>query len=408
MSATSAPVVASSISIQTPGIYSVAANSGTQIITQTIAIGSNTVIPGNVISSLSVNITCTLSSVANVTMLPFPTVGNYFHYIIDPSGATFIASTSSIVCTPQSTGVYTYVVTNLINGCTSKVNFTVNSSQGLPSFNLKCPTNFILGCRTNSAAVVTFSNYSTSPPGNSMSFTVIPPGSSTLTPSGILGSATQYTISSPGDYIAIAKDNNSLCEHRSQFTVLNNLVTPTIDCVSNSITNLNCIQSSATLTALLLNKNISLQWSFYSNNNQLNTLFSNSVVVNTNNSSPTTSLISNYSLTLINNDNLCQTTSVYPMYQDLTGCVGISKNYFNQNNISIYPNPSDGYFVIEKLSLSENTKVEIYNSLGLLVESMNLNEHKTHVSLTDKMNGVYFIRIKSNQNYSETYKVIKN
>ncbi len=67
-------------------------------------------------------------------------------------------------------------------------------------------------------------------------------------------------------------------------------------------------------------------------------------------------------------------------------------NLINRDGISIYPNPSNGVYVIE----SNNEiihNVNVYDGYGKLVYNLKLNSRKTKIDITDKPVGIYFIRI---------------
>jgi len=76
-------------------------------------------------------------------------------------------------------------------------------------------------------------------------------------------------------------------------------------------------------------------------------------------------------------------------------------NVFNENSISLYPNP-----VINNLTINSNKKIdkiEIYNSNGqLLINQTNTNQ----INFSQYNTGIYFVRIfKDNQSIYK--KVIK-
>jgi hypothetical protein len=74
--------------------------------------------------------------------------------------------------------------------------------------------------------------------------------------------------------------------------------------------------------------------------------------------------------------------------------VPLSNAVFNKKDFSLYPNPATDFIVIDlKNEKTENTKIEIYNELGALCKSLNLNlEGK--VDIKDLAVGVYFMKIK--------------
>ncbi|MBI3502476.1 MAG: T9SS type A sorting domain-containing protein [Bacteroidetes bacterium] len=89
----------------------------------------------------------------------------------------------------------------------------------------------------------------------------------------------------------------------------------------------------------------------------------------------------------------------------------IAENNF-QNNISVYPNPSNGKFTffIENEAQQSHT-IEIYNMLGEKIFSMSPSGVSSggglHLNLSDKPNGIYFLEVKS-ENGTITKKIIKD
>jgi len=106
-------------------------------------------------------------------------------------------------------------------------------------------------------------------------------------------------------------------------------------------------------------------------------------------------------------------TGVYP-YHLLTDVVTVTQDAFvsiNENanlNVKIYPNPTNGIFNIYLNNSTENTNVAIYNVVGnKVVEYNNVTENNLKINIKDFSNGVYFIKINSNNNEIIS-KIIKN
>jgi len=78
---------------------------------------------------------------------------------------------------------------------------------------------------------------------------------------------------------------------------------------------------------------------------------------------------------------------------------------FNENNISIYPNPTPN--VLNIASDSQIEKVEVFDMLGRVLISRAWSESKISISLSQLPKGVYFIKVESGNTF-ETTKVIKN
>ena len=74
---------------------------------------------------------------------------------------------------------------------------------------------------------------------------------------------------------------------------------------------------------------------------------------------------------------------------------------------SVYPNPNNGEFSIRVNSISESTKVEVYNWQGTLTLDYKVTDEVTAVTLKDFPNGIYIIRIIENNKVLKQEKIIK-
>ncbi|WP_317898807.1 T9SS type A sorting domain-containing protein [Aurantibacillus circumpalustris] len=111
-----APVMANSISIISPGSYSVAASSGTALATQSFVVGTNTTIP---VSTGSPSFLVTGSSPQTLTFSAISPTSNVTHYIYSPFGGTFTANSPTVIYVPGGSGVYRYCMVNEVNGCST-------------------------------------------------------------------------------------------------------------------------------------------------------------------------------------------------------------------------------------------------------------------------------------------------
>lgn len=102
-----------------------------------------------------------------------------------------------------------------------------------------------------------------------------------------------------------------------------------------------------------------------------------------------------------------------PLYIDnikISQFVDVDQNILNTEEIDLFPNPTKGSFTI---NINENQyfeKVEIFNYLGQLVNTSNINKTKSSVKINTKselMSGVYFVKI-SGQGKSISRKLIIN
>ena len=319
---------------------------------QTFAIFINTVAPVSSLSPTFQNITCNVaSSVVNVTATASPSI-NVTHQILAPTGGTFSTNSYSLTYTPGGVGEFTHFIVNDVNGCSTSKTFTVTSNQGFPTFQIVSPQNYTLGCNSKSVAVVQVINASATnslqvPTGGAVSYTLIGPPTSTITPSGTLSIISTYSINVPGTWTVITKDNVSLCETRTPFSILSNTFSPNISAlVPRQI--LDCYVPRTTLLGQSNTPNVSYVWSFPGTPGNMN---SDTISIGVNSVSPSTSLIANYTLNITDNSSTCRSFSVIPMYQNIYppkasvtngGLTAISCKVFtitltNQSSTSIPP-----------------------------------------------------------------------
>jgi len=71
---------------------------------------------------------------------------------------------------------------------------------------------------------------------------------------------------------------------------------------------------------------------------------------------------------------------------------------------SIYPNPATDLLTIKFKSNIQKDQIQIYNAIGVLVKVVDVKEY-TQINISDFPNGLYFIRLKNNQ--QQTQKFIK-
>lgn len=87
----------------------------------------------------------------------------------------------------------------------------------------------------------------------------------------------------------------------------------------------------------------------------------------------------------------------------------LSAESFEANQVAVYPNPSNGIFNISFGNLNPN-KIEVYDISGKLILQKNkleVSNNQTNIDLTNASNGVYFVKI-STENNTITKRIIKN
>ena len=88
------------------------------------------------------------------------------------------------------------------------------------------------------------------------------------------------------------------------------------------------------------------------------------------------------------------------------------RNIYNQHdsNESVYPNPTTGDLTISGLDIDGEISVEVVNSLGQTIRSLNsleVSSGSVQLSLSGMAAGAYFIRIIKDQHVEQYVKVIK-
>ena len=280
--------------------------------TQTVAIYQNTVTPSGTVTPLSQNITCNINSITTITATANPSV-NITHQFMSPQGGTFSAQSYTVPYLPGSAGIFTHCVVNDANGCSTCNTFSVFSSQGFPTFNVTSPQNFTLGCNSTSCAIIKIENGNTTPSGGAVTYTLLAPGGSSVTPTGSLSANAIYTTCTPGTWTVITKDNSTFCETRVAISVLSNTFAPDISAiVPRQI--LDCNVPKITLQGQSLTNNVSYVWGFPASPG---TLVGDTITVISVSATPNNSFIANYTLTITDNNSTCKSFSIIPMYQNL-------------------------------------------------------------------------------------------
>lgn len=99
--------------------------------------------------------------------------------------------------------------------------------------------------------------------------------------------------------------------------------------------------------------------------------------------------------------NGCSNSSTFT--QSVSLCTGILGSKYEDQQISIYPNPSAGYFTIK---LYSPTKITIYNLIGEIILNETFAEGINQVNISTAANGIYFVRLFVNEKSTIT-KIVK-
>jgi gliding motility-associated-like protein len=280
-------------------------------VTHTYAIGINTIAPTAVVSPSFQNITC-VSTPSTVSITATPTL-NTSHNIYSPGGVELSVPSYTAIYLPGAPGLYIDTIVNNVSGCYVVKTFSVASSDNYPTLTVTSANNFTVGCLSHSLSPITIFGETTPPPGGgSVTYTVLAPSfTGTVYGFGPLG---QFNLSAPGTYTAIVLSLANNCQTKIPFSIIQYTAGPDIQAtVPQPI--LSCNVSSTTLTAVTANTNVAFSWSYPGPSGNL-TVVNPTVAVNTTTNTSST-LVANYTLTILNNDNGCSSSSVVPVHQNL-------------------------------------------------------------------------------------------
>ncbi len=84
----------------------------------------------------------------------------------------------------------------------------------------------------------------------------------------------------------------------------------------------------------------------------------------------------------------------------------LSTNNFDVTSFSAYPNPTNDAWNIETNNSNIQT-VEIFNTLGRLVKSVDVNNSDVRIDASELSSGIYFAKVNSQGNNAQTIKLIK-
>lgn len=283
----------------------------------------------------------------------------------NPGAINSNTATVTPVNTGTSSATESYTVTALdpANTCTNSaiVTVTVNPNPvvtAMASNTLAC-TGSNVTLTANGATT-----YSWSSGGNTQTVTVSPSGNTTYTVTGASNGCSSTatvsisTIASPT--VTVTATQTLLCDDGS---------------TGSSVLTANTAATSYT-------------WST-GDNTQTTTV------------TPTVTTV--YTVTV--NDGTCDNSATITVM--VSNCTGVKEAV--ANGISVYPNPNNGIvnFAVNA-ELSGNTTVEIYDAIGKLVIKENLNKEITTINTNHLEDGVYFFKIKNNNQEIKVGKMIKH
>jgi hypothetical protein len=76
--------------------------------------------------------------------------------------------------------------------------------------------------------------------------------------------------------------------------------------------------------------------------------------------------------------------------------VGLTSNSL-QNQVSIYPNPNKGEFILKSNAGMIGAQLEILNDLGKVIYTQSISQSQEVISLSDLAGGVYMLRLATDE-----------
>lgn len=321
---------------------------------------------------------CTNVAVATVTVNPLPVVtitanptsicsggtSTLTAFTGGAAGATWLWSTSATtsVITSNIAGAFSATITD-VNGCVSSGSFTLGTSTSLSLTASSSQPTFCAG-NTATLTVTGATSYTWNTGGTGNSIVVSPTANTTYSVLGSNGSCTGTTN------ISITINSN-----------------PTVSAVTSQ--SMICslpFQETSTLTASGANT--------YTWNPGGGT--GSSIPV-----SPTVTTTYTVTGTAANG---CTATSI--ITQSVTTCL-LTQEITSNNNIIVFPNPNDGEFTVRFTKLTENVRIEVFNTLGQLVLREKVSNINTVINIGKMANGIYHLKVFEGSSILKEEKILK-
>ncbi len=89
--------------------------------------------------------------------------------------------------------------------------------------------------------------------------------------------------------------------------------------------------------------------------------------------------------------------------------VKVNKNKPFQQEIKIYPNPTNGQFIVDYKKTVQKGRISIYNSLGQIIQEVNIYQaNQNYLDISLEPTGIYFLKLElGNFNEIYNYRIIK-
>ncbi len=292
-------------------------------------------------------------------------------------------TTNTVVAT------YTLTVTDNINLCKSTQTLTVY--QNIFSPNAIITGSNVISCNTPSL-ILTNASTSNIPPSFFPTMPVIGLAWYGPVPQASLANSSTYIAYTPGTYSLIAQDLNNGCKAITTKTVANNSIYPQVS--SPLPFNINCPTPTATIFPVVTGTTTGFTYSW--------TAPASASVSNYTQPTITVNAPGAYTVNVTNPANGCSSFTIV----NVGVCVNIEQNS-NKNNISVFPNPNNGSFVITTKDPLTNAEAIIFNVLGSKIRTQKIAGEKNEINIHDQPNGIYFVHLTDNNKTETIFKILK-
>ena len=288
-----------------------------------------------------------------------------------------ICSGASSTLTANATGGTGTLTYTWVSGPTSNVNTVTPTATAVYTVDVtdanNCPASSTVEVTVNTLPTISVNSGSICA---GQSFTMVPSGATTYTYSN---GTDVVTPAANDSYTVTGTDANGCVSATGAVSTVTVNALPVLTAVTNNT--LLCVGQTATLS---VSGATTYTW-----NTTENTA---SIAV-----SPTVQ--TTYTVNGTDANGCSNNTTVT---QDVSACTGIA-TLSTDGFINVYPNPNNGLFVIELISVS---KVTVMNALGQVVIAETFEAGKHTVNINHEATGVYFVKVMTN-NKQQIIKVIK-
>lgn len=294
-----------------------------------------------------------------------------------PAGASLgsINSLSTIVNAP---GIYTLQASNLMSSCISSVQISV--AVCAPTFSI---TN------TTGSSSITCANPSVNLLGSVANYSLGPLSYIWVSNSSTLSGAS-VTITNPGTYLVTSFNTSNSFSLTQLYTINIDTLSPVISAPPSSL--IPCLSNTLAIYPI---------YSFSNTNLSFNWLVPSSASVSAFN---TATIITNspgvYTVTAIDTINGCQSSGLI----NVTSCVGLKEQSIG--SVIVSPNPAKDWLFFS-LGNKNSFDVIIFGMDGALIKQQSLSADNPAINITSIPEGVYFVKITSNNKSPQTIKLIK-